>query len=258
MTLDALTYAGNLANLEPVLASPRHRFVRGDVADPAAVASALAGGVDAIVNFAAESHVDRSIDDAEDVPPYQRGRHPGAARRRARRRRARFAPGVDRRGVRQPRPDRRVHRGERRSARAARTRRARRPPISSSLAAHHTHATRRGDHPLLEQLRPVPVPGEADPALHHQRARRRAAAALRRRPERARLDPRRATIAARSIVVLRRGRAGEVYNIGGGNERRNEEIAAIILRRRSASRRPWCGTSPTAPGTTGATRSTPA
>lgn len=63
-TLDALTYAGNLANLEPLRGDPRHRFVRADVTDTEAVAAALAGGVDAIVHFAAESHVDRSIADA--------------------------------------------------------------------------------------------------------------------------------------------------------------------------------------------------
>ena len=64
VTFDLLTYAGNLANLEPVLDNPRHLFVRGDIADRAAVTAALGDGVDAIVNFAAESHVDRSIADA--------------------------------------------------------------------------------------------------------------------------------------------------------------------------------------------------
>ncbi|HEY5934582.1 MAG TPA: dTDP-glucose 4,6-dehydratase [Kofleriaceae bacterium] len=64
VTLDLLTYAGNLANLEPVLDDPRHRFVRGDIADAQAVGAAIGDGVDAIVNFAAESHVDRSIADA--------------------------------------------------------------------------------------------------------------------------------------------------------------------------------------------------
>ena len=56
VVLDKLTYAGNRANLEDV----PHAFVRGDVADPAAVEEA-ARGCEAIVNFAAESHVDRSI-----------------------------------------------------------------------------------------------------------------------------------------------------------------------------------------------------
>src|SRR3954471_9108151 len=56
VVLDKLTYAGNRANLEGV----EHEFVHGDIADPDAVARA-ADGVDAIVNFAAETHVDRSI-----------------------------------------------------------------------------------------------------------------------------------------------------------------------------------------------------
>jgi dTDP-glucose 4,6-dehydratase len=59
--LDALTYAGNLANLEDVAGNPRYRFLKGDVAEPGDVAQALAPGCDAVVHFAAESHVDRSI-----------------------------------------------------------------------------------------------------------------------------------------------------------------------------------------------------
>jgi dTDP-glucose 4,6-dehydratase len=58
--LDKLTYAGNLANLASVSDDPRFRFVQGDIADAAAVEDAL-GGCDAVVNFAAETHVDRSI-----------------------------------------------------------------------------------------------------------------------------------------------------------------------------------------------------
>lgn len=58
---DALTYAGNLDNLRG-LDERRHRFLCGDIADAAAVRAALnAAAIDAIVNFAAESHVDRSI-----------------------------------------------------------------------------------------------------------------------------------------------------------------------------------------------------
>jgi dTDP-glucose 4,6-dehydratase len=60
---DALTYAGNLDNLREI-DDPRHRFVRGDICDPAAVLSALEEGTDCLVNFAAESHVDRSIHSA--------------------------------------------------------------------------------------------------------------------------------------------------------------------------------------------------
>jgi dTDP-glucose 4,6-dehydratase len=62
--LDKLTYAGNEANLAPVRDDPetagRLTFVRGDIADPEAVAP-LVAAVDAVVNFAAETHVDRSI-----------------------------------------------------------------------------------------------------------------------------------------------------------------------------------------------------
>ncbi|RZS33889.1 dTDP-glucose 4,6-dehydratase [Herbihabitans rhizosphaerae] len=60
VVLDKLTYAGNEANLDPVADSPRLRFVRGDICDPGAVTEVMSG-VDLVVHFAAESHVDRSI-----------------------------------------------------------------------------------------------------------------------------------------------------------------------------------------------------
>jgi dTDP-glucose 4,6-dehydratase len=63
IVLDKLTYAGNLANLEDVSGNPRYQFVRGDICDQQLVDS-LVAEVDAIVNFAAETHVDRSIMDA--------------------------------------------------------------------------------------------------------------------------------------------------------------------------------------------------
>jgi dTDP-glucose 4,6-dehydratase len=62
INLDKLTYAGNLENLEPVAASPRYRFVHGDICDAELVTGLLsAEKPDAVVHFAAESHVDRSI-----------------------------------------------------------------------------------------------------------------------------------------------------------------------------------------------------
>jgi dTDP-glucose 4,6-dehydratase len=61
VVLDKLTYAGNLANLADVEGDPHYRFVRGDIND-AALVDELAANADAIVNFAAESHVDRSIE----------------------------------------------------------------------------------------------------------------------------------------------------------------------------------------------------
>src|SRR5262245_53114654 len=62
IVLDKLTYAGNLDNLAPVSSEPGYRFVRGDVCDAKLVKSLIdEEKPDAIVHFAAESHVDRSI-----------------------------------------------------------------------------------------------------------------------------------------------------------------------------------------------------
>ncbi len=60
VNFDALTYAGNLANLSAVADNPKYHFVRGDICDGAAVEAAMKGA-DVVVHFAAESHVDRSI-----------------------------------------------------------------------------------------------------------------------------------------------------------------------------------------------------
>jgi dTDP-glucose 4,6-dehydratase len=65
INFDALTYAGNPANVRDIEGNPRYRFVKGDICNGDAVRAAVAGGVDAIVNFAAETHVDRSILDPE-------------------------------------------------------------------------------------------------------------------------------------------------------------------------------------------------
>ena len=59
--LDKLTYAGNLENLADLAGNPCYEFVHGDICDPVLVGNIMDRGIDAIVNFAAESHVDRSI-----------------------------------------------------------------------------------------------------------------------------------------------------------------------------------------------------
>lgn len=64
VNLDLLTYAGNLANLACLKGHPRYRFVHGDIADRDRVRKVVGDGVSAIINFAAESHVDRSIHDS--------------------------------------------------------------------------------------------------------------------------------------------------------------------------------------------------
>jgi dTDP-glucose 4,6-dehydratase len=63
VNFDALTYAGNLASLADLAGHPRYRFVRGDITDQGAVRDAMRG-VQGVINFAAESHVDRSIQDS--------------------------------------------------------------------------------------------------------------------------------------------------------------------------------------------------
>ena len=65
VNLDKLTSAGNLENLRDVEGDPRYTFVHGDICDAAVVGSALRGA-DAVVNFAAETHVDRSISGPQD------------------------------------------------------------------------------------------------------------------------------------------------------------------------------------------------
>lgn len=61
INVDSLTYAGNLENLKSVENNPKHTFVKADITDAQAMDGLVSQGVDIIVNFAAESHVDRSI-----------------------------------------------------------------------------------------------------------------------------------------------------------------------------------------------------
>lgn len=65
VNFDKLTYAGNLDNLRDVESNPNYSFAKGDICDRSTLAPALAG-CDAVINFAAESHVDRSIESAAD------------------------------------------------------------------------------------------------------------------------------------------------------------------------------------------------
>src|SRR5580704_11368328 len=68
LNLDKLTYAGNLENLAPIAANPRYRFVKGDICDRQLVGKLLDEvNPDAVVHFAAESHVDRSIHSPQPV-----------------------------------------------------------------------------------------------------------------------------------------------------------------------------------------------
>ena len=204
--LDALTYAGNQANLGPVRTDARLRFVHGDIADEALVAE-LMPGHDAVVNFAAESHVDRSIAGPAD---FVRTNVLGTQ--------VLLRGGAGRPGCRSScrcRPTRCTARsttapGPRSSPLAPSS------PYSASKAAADLIALAYArtfdlpvvDHPLLEQLRPVPVPGEAGAAVRHQPARRRAGAAVRRRAATAATGCTWTTTAAGSTLALTAGRAG--------------------------------------------------
>ena len=64
VNLDKLTYAGNLQNLSDVEANPNYSFQKVDICEAAHVETSMRAGIDAVVHFAAESHVDRSIADA--------------------------------------------------------------------------------------------------------------------------------------------------------------------------------------------------
>jgi dTDP-glucose 4,6-dehydratase len=64
INFDCLTYAGNLANLADLSDHPRYRFIKGDITDRDQVRAAMQHGVTDIIHFAAESHVDRSIQDS--------------------------------------------------------------------------------------------------------------------------------------------------------------------------------------------------
>src|SRR3990170_6531129 len=61
--LDKLTYAGNLENLSEVEKNPNYKFIQGDIGNPQLVDQILTEKIDRIINFAAESHVDRSLYD---------------------------------------------------------------------------------------------------------------------------------------------------------------------------------------------------
>jgi dTDP-glucose 4,6-dehydratase len=231
--LDALTYSGNLDNLAGLEDEPRYRFVHADVTDRAAVARAVADA-DAIVHMAAESHVDRSIQDA---CPFIRTNVLGTQTLLDA---ARSAWGDDRSrrflyvstdevygSLSLDRPDLRFTES---SALAPNS------PYAASKAAgdmlvracHHTFGlntvTTRcsnnfGPYQFPEKVIPLFVTnlleGERVPLYGDGRNVRDWLHVL---------DHCEAILA-----VLERGRAGEVYNVGGDNERSNLELTGLIL-----------------------------
>ena len=223
--LDKLTYAGNLANLAEVEDSDRYDFVQGDICDPE-LTSKLVGRADAVVHFAAESHVDRSIlGGADFVLTNVLGTQTllqAALDTKLHQVRAR----LHRRGVRL---DRRRFVGREAAVGAELAVLGVQGVIGSDRPGLRQDPRRAGrDHPVLEQLRPVPVPGEGHPAVRHQPDGRRDRAAVRRGSQVR--DWLHVDDHCRGIaLVLAGGRTGEVYNIGGGTELTNAELTAKLI-----------------------------
>ena len=185
---DSLTYAGNLSTLRDVDDDPRYSFVKGNICDTPTLEEAMAGH-DAVVHFAAESHVDRSIVGPDDFINTNC-----------------FGTNVIMDTARRLDIERVVHIGtdevygsvEVGSSKETDPLEPRSPYSASkagsdliALSYHHTYGAAGHRHPLHQQLRAVPVPGEGHPAVHHQPARGGPDPALRRRPQRARLALRR-------------------------------------------------------------------
>ncbi len=187
VNLDLLTYAGNLENLAGCENDPRYRFVRGDVRDRDLVRSLLAGeGIDAVVHFAAESHVDRSVEGPEVFVAtnvlgteilLEEARAAGVARF--------VMVSTDE-----------VYGSLGETGRFTEdTPLAPNSPYAASKAAadllcrafHRTYGLPGDDHALQQQLRRLPVSREADPPDDRQRPGGQAPPRLRRRPQRARL-----------------------------------------------------------------------
>ena len=183
VVLDKLTYSGNRANLPDGV-----ELQHGDIAEPDDVARA-ARGCDAIVNFAAETHVDRSILSAEE---FGRTEFRGTQV---------LLEHLRESGQRLVQVSTDEVYGDLEAGGSSRETDALRPssPYSAAKSAGdllvaayvRTFGVERVDHPRLEHVRPEPVPGEVHPAVRDERARRRAVAALRRRPPGPRLAVRR-------------------------------------------------------------------
>ena len=214
VNLDALTYAGNTENLASLAGDRRHVFVRGDICDrPLArsPASPSTGRARSSTSRPRATSTAASTGRPSSSAPTSRApsrcsrprARTGATLAGARQDGVPLPPRLDRRGLRLARP---------RRSRLPRIRhlRAEQPvlgeqggerPPRPRLAPHLRPAG--ADDQLQQQLRPVPFPGEADPADDRQRPRRQAAAGLRRRPAGARLALRQGPLRARSARCWR-------------------------------------------------------
>jgi len=228
INLDKLTYAGNLENLAEIEGDERHEFVRGDVCDEALVSELMGRGVDVVVNFAAETHVDRSIRDAR---PFIEANIVGTHTLLA----AAEKHGVGR--FVQVSTDE-VYGSLGQSGRFTESSPVQpNNPYSASKAAadmlvrsfHHTHGMNTVITRCTNNYGPFQFPEKAIPVFVGN--------ALADRPIPVYGDGLHVRDwlyvedHCRAIeAVMERGRPGEVYNIGGGNELPNIELARLILK----------------------------
>jgi dTDP-glucose 4,6-dehydratase len=228
VNFDALTYAGNLDNLRDVT-DERHRFVRGDICDPSAVLASLEEGTDFLVNFAAESHVDRSIHSAaEFVRTNVLGTQVLLDAARARGVRRFVQVSTDEVMGSLPERDDAFFTEDSPFAPNSPYSASKAAAEHLARAAHHTHGTdavvtrcgnNYGPRQFPEKFLPLMLANasndEAIPVYGDGRNVRDWIYVE---------DHCRAVLA-----VMLRGRAGEVYNIGARNERRNIEVAESVL-----------------------------
>ena len=236
MVLDALTYAGNLASLEPVRAHPelhlrprRHhdtRAGRGAAADP------RGHDAGALRRRVARGPLDRG---ARRLPRDQHQRDPRAAQGGPQV----WLDGPGRERFHHVSTDEvygslgagrsAVHRDQ--SLRAQLALRGQQGRLGSPGAGVSPHVRPAGHHQqLLQQLRAAAVSREADPAHAGERAGGEAAAGLRRRAQRARLAVRGGPLPGGGAGRAAAGRVGETYNVGGWSERTNLDVVRLLCR----------------------------
>ena len=192
VNVDKMTYAATDGSTQSVADSRRLRFERADICDVDRITEIFAEhSPDAVMHLAAESHVDRSIDGPAAFIQTNLVGTFTMLRGRPRRRRDALPPHLHRRGVRIARPRRpRLHRDHAvRPALAVLGDEGRLRPPRAGVGRDLRPAG--AAHQLLEQLRPVPLPREADPARHHPRHPRRAVAGVRQGRQHPRLAARR-------------------------------------------------------------------
>ena len=210
----------------------RSRAIRGCASSAATSAirrcsRAVVPGHDVVLNFAAETHVDRSIAGAADFVAANVVGRAGAAAGLPGRRRAPGGPGVHRRGVRQHR-GRLVGRG--RAARAelpVRGGEGRRRPDGPGLRPDPR--AERQHHPLLQQLRAIPVPGEGHPAVRDQPAGRADRCRCTATAATSATGSTWTTTAGASSWCSSRARRPAIYHINGDAELTNLELTRAIL-----------------------------